>query len=82
MGENDVRYVRSLAAPHTINTMLELTLQAPADHGEIGAMFLHDGGDAESVLAEFTRAGIDLEALAEQLQREGASAFETKAQTR
>ena len=49
---------------------------ALADHGEIGAMLPHDGGDAESVLAEFSRAGIDLEALAEQLQREGASAFE------
>ena len=59
-----------------------VTLRALADHGEIGVMLPHDGGDAESVLAEFTGAGIDLEALAEQLQREGASAFETKAQTR
>jgi transaldolase len=73
---SDVLYVKSLAAPHTINTMPEVTLQALADHGEIGAMLPHDGGDAETVLAEFTRAGIDLEALAEQLQREGASAFE------
>jgi transaldolase len=73
---SDVLYVKSLAAPHTINTMPEVTLQALADHGEIGAMLPPDGGDAESVLAEFTGAGIDLEALAEQLQREGASAFE------
>ena len=34
-----------------------------------------DGGDAESVIAEFERAGIDVDALAEQLQREGAEAF-------
>jgi transaldolase len=34
-----------------------------------------DGGDAESVLAEFGRAGVDVAALAADLQREGAEAF-------
>ena len=73
---SDVLYVKSLAAPHTINTMPEVTLRALAEHGEIDAMLPGDGGDAESVLAELTHAGIDLEALADQLQREGAIAFE------
>ena len=72
---SDVLYVTSLAAPHTVNTMPEKTLQAFADHGELGAMLQHDGGDAEQVLAEFTRAGVDLDALATKLQREGADAF-------
>jgi hypothetical protein len=36
----------------------------------------HDSSDGESVLPEFTRAGIGLYGLAEQLQREGAAAFE------
>jgi transaldolase len=71
----DVLYVKSLAAPHTINTMPEKTLQALADHGEIGAMLPSDGGDAEEVLARFGQAGVDLDALAAQLQREGAAAF-------
>jgi len=71
----DVLYVTSLAAPHSINTMPEKTLLALADHGEIGPMLPHDGGDAEEVLDRFTRAGIDLDALADQLQREGAAAF-------
>jgi len=71
----DVLYVKSLAAPHTINTMPEKTLLGLADHGEIGAMLPHDGGDAEEVLDAFTRAGVDPEALAEQLQRDGAAAF-------
>jgi transaldolase/glucose-6-phosphate isomerase len=71
----DILYVKSLAAPHTVNTMPENTLHALADHGEIGAMLPHDGGDAERKLAEFTRAGVDIDALAEQLQREGAAAF-------
>jgi transaldolase len=72
---SDVLYVKSLAAPHTVNTMPEKTLLALADHGQIDSMLPADGGDAEKELAEFTRAGVDLDALAEQLQREGAAAF-------
>ena len=34
-----------------------------------------DGGDAEQVIAEFARSGIDEATLAEVLQREGAAAF-------
>ena len=34
-----------------------------------------DGGNAEAVLAEFTRAGVNDEALAAVLQREGTAAF-------
>jgi transaldolase len=71
----DVLYVKSLAAPHTVNTMPENTLKALADHGEVGAMLPHDGGNAEAELAEFTKAGVDIDALAAQLQREGADAF-------
>ncbi len=55
--------------------MPEKTLHALADHGEIGKMLAPDGGDAEAELAEFRKAGIDIDALAEQLQREGADAF-------
>ena len=71
----DLLYVRALAAPHTVDTMPEKTLLALADHGEIGAMLPHDGGDAEEVLAQFAAAGVDVDALAEQLQRDGAAAF-------
>ena len=72
---SDVLYVEALAAPDTINTMPDATLLAFADHGEIRGVMPQDGGDAESVLAEFERAGIDVMALADQLQREGAEAF-------
>jgi transaldolase len=72
---SDVLYVGSLAAPHTVNTMPEKTLLALADHGDVGPMLPHDGGDAEATLAEFTRAGIDLDGLAADLQRAGAEAF-------
>jgi transaldolase len=72
---SDVLYVDALVAPHTINTMPEKTVQAVADHGDIGRPLAHDGGDAEDVLREFARAGVDVDALALQLQREGAAAF-------
>ncbi len=72
---SDVLYIEALAAPDTINTMPDATLLAFADHGQIRGVMPEDGGDAESVLAEFERAGIDAPALAEQLQREGAEAF-------
>ncbi|MGD0950553.1 MAG: transaldolase [Candidatus Binatia bacterium] len=72
---SDILYIKSLAAPHTVNTMPEKTLQALADHGDIGTMLPHDGGDAEEVLDQFTRAGVDLSALAAKLQQAGAAAF-------
>jgi transaldolase len=72
---SDVLYVEALAAPHTVNTMPEKTLLAAADHGHVGAMMAADGGDAETVLAELGRAGVDLVALADKLQRDGAAAF-------
>ena len=71
----DILYVKSLAAPLTVNTMPENTLKAFADHGEIGAPMRADGGDCEAVLAAFTGAGIDLASLAATLQDQGAAAF-------
>jgi transaldolase len=55
--------------------MPEATLKALADHGEIGAILPPDGGDCEEVLAQFGKTGIDVEALAAQLQDEGAKSF-------
>ena len=72
---SDVLYIKSLAAPLTVNTMPEATLKAFADHGEIGAILPADGGDCEEVLAQFGRAGIDIDALAARLQEEGARSF-------
>ena len=72
---SDTLYVEALAAPDTIDTMPEKTLRAFAEHGEIRGVMAEDGGDAESVLASFAKAGIDTDALAIQLQRDGAQAF-------
>jgi transaldolase len=71
----DTLYVKALAAPFTVNTLPEKTLLALADHGEVGPVMAADGGDCEAVLAEFARVGINVEALAAQLQDEGAKSF-------
>ena len=70
-----VLYVTALAAPHTVDTMPEGTLKALADHGDLGEPMAADGGDCEAVLQEFAKAGIDVDALAVQLQDEGAKSF-------
>jgi transaldolase len=72
---SDILYIRALAAPFTVNTMPEGTLKALADHGALGGMLPADGGDGEQVLATFANAGVNVDALAVQLQDEGAKSF-------
>ncbi|GAA4024464.1 transaldolase [Actimicrobium antarcticum] len=70
-------YIENLAAPNTINTIPEQTLQALAAHTESFTLMPEDGGDAEVVLGEFAKAGFDVETLATRLQVEGAGSFTT-----
>jgi transaldolase len=72
---SDVLYVKALQAPFTVNTMPEETLLDFADHGEVAPLLPADGGDAEATLARFAQAGVDVSALAGQLQKEGAASF-------
>ena len=71
----DTLYIDALAAPGTIDTIPEKTLRAFAAHGELKGVMADDGGDAEAMVTRFTRAGIDVDALARQLQDDGAQAF-------
>src|SRR5579863_4922712 len=68
-------YIEALASPFTVNTMPEATLKALAAHRELTALMPMDGGDCEQVLAEFGKAGIDIDALAARLQEDGAKSF-------
>jgi len=72
---SDILYVKALAAPFTVNTMPEATLKALGEHTELGAIMAADGGDCEEVLAQFAKAGVDVDALATQLQQDGAKSF-------
>jgi transaldolase len=72
---SDILYIKSLASPFTVNTMPENTLKAFGDHGEVGAAMRADGSDTEEALAQFAKAGVDVIALAAQLQEDGAKSF-------
>src|SRR5450759_1352649 len=75
---SDTLYIEALAAPDTINTIPEKTLLAFAEHGKIKNVLPVDEGSAETVeavIAEFTREGVNDEALAAELQREGTESF-------
>jgi transaldolase len=72
---SDVLYIAALAAPETINTMPDATLLAYADHGRTEGLLAPDGGNADKLVAEFAKAGVDATELAERLQREGEQAF-------
>jgi transaldolase len=73
---SDILYIQALAAPDTIDTMPEETLLAFADHGSVNGVMPLDGGDCEQVLAEFGKAGVDIDKLAADLQKEGAESFD------
>jgi len=72
---SDVLYVKALAAPLTVNTMPEATLNALADHSAVDGTLAVDGGDSEDVLARFVVAGVDVDLLAARLQDEGTRSF-------
>lgn len=74
-GASDTLYIEALAAPDTITTIPAKTLLAFAEHGQLHGVMAADGGAAEAVLARFAEAGTDVDALAIQLQRDGARAF-------
>jgi transaldolase len=72
---SDILYVKALAAPFTVNTMPEETLKSVGGHTELGELLPTDGGNCEDVLRQFAEAGVDVEALASQLQDEGTKSF-------
>lgn len=53
------------------------TFVAPAfaDHGSVGELMAADGGNAEEMIANFAKVGIDYDKLAKDLQREGAESI-------
>ena len=72
---SEILYVKALAVPFTVNTMPEKTLKAFADHGKIDSTLTPDDGPAEVTLRQFAENGIDVDALAAQLQDDGAKSF-------
>jgi transaldolase len=72
---SDLGYTSALTAQFTIMTVPENTLHALADRGDIKTLLRADGGSCEEMLAKFRAAGVDVYALALQLQEQGIRAF-------
>jgi transaldolase len=71
---SDVLYVEGLIAAGVVNTMPRRTLEAFADHGEVSST-LDERPGSPDVLGEVAAAGIDLDAITTELEREGVEAF-------
>lgn len=72
----DTLYVEELAAPRTVNTMPEATLEALADHGApLGDAIAGTEGSANGVLDTTGRLGISYEEVTDKLAREGVEKF-------
>jgi transaldolase len=65
-------YITGLAAPDTVNTMPEETLLATGASEAAAAAI---DADAPDQLARFVDAGVDIDAVAGELQRKGAESF-------
>jgi transaldolase len=73
----DVRYVEELVGPDTVNTMPLATLEAVKDHGRISRTIDTPEAleSARKVMHDLAAAGIDMDAVTLQLQREGVKLF-------
>ena len=71
----DTYYVTALAAEGTVDTVPEKTLLAFADHGEFEGVLGEDPSEADRVISEIEKAGVDVAALASTLQTVGLDLF-------
>lgn len=72
---SDILYVKNLIAPYTVNTIPENTLLAFADHGETGEPLTGNTASADIIIKQFEALSVNYLQLADQLQKEGAEAF-------
>ena len=71
----DTLYVTNLVADGVVNTMPEKTMDAFADHGEVGESIVGRAAEGRAVLDEVTAAGVDLADVFEVLEDEGVEKF-------
>jgi transaldolase len=72
---SDVLYVEQLIAPGVVNTMPLATLRAFADHGDARRSLHATDAEAADTVRRAQDAGVDLAAIATQLEREGIRSF-------
>ena len=73
---SDLLYVENLIGADTVNTMPEKTLEALLDHGRTPGDTVREGvAEAKRTLDDLRAVGIDIEAVGEQLQKDGVVLF-------
>jgi len=72
----DTMYVDELIGPHSVNTLPDATMEAFSDHGSIAETITNNVDGARKVLDELSRLGIDMSAVAHQLENEGVISFQ------
>ena len=70
-------YVDQLIGPDTVNTLPDATIAAFLDHGTLARTIDASFEEATTILQKVEALGIDLADVAEKLEREGVSSFET-----
>jgi len=72
---SDIKYIEELVGPDTVNTMPPATMDAYRNHGQPRASIEDDLADARETVQRLAASGIDLDAVGDELQREGVDAF-------
>lgn len=73
---SDVKYVDELIGPDTVNTMPPNTKEAFKDHGTIARTIDTDVDEAQAVIDALAEAGVDYDAITQNLQDVGVEKFE------
>lgn len=71
----DTLYVDELIGPSTVNTLPDATIDAFADHGTVARRIDADVTECHRVWSLLPRLGVDMDDVAEQLEREGVASF-------
>jgi transaldolase len=72
----DTLYVDELIGPHSVNTLPDNTLEAFADHGTLARTIDADLDAARAVWSDLASVGVDMDDVADQLERDGVASFQ------
>ncbi|MGD9995586.1 MAG: transaldolase [Ilumatobacteraceae bacterium] len=72
----DTLYVDQLIGPDTVNTLPDSTIEAFADHGTLARTVDAGVDEAQAVWQHLADVGVDVDDVADKLEREGVSSFQ------
>jgi transaldolase len=72
----DTMYVDELIGPDTVNTMPDTTIEAFSDHGTLAQRVDVDVDATEATWQQLADVGVDMDDVADVLEREGVASFE------